>query len=270
MKVPGWVVFTWVALFLAAGSLPAAGVSRGKLKAGRAAFEQGRWDEALNHFQEALLDDPTNPLLHFNLADALYKKQRYEESVKEFEKALSTSDPRLQEQAYYNLGNAYYQLQLYQQSIQAYKKALELDPNDLDAKHNLELVRAKLKEMAQKHQQNPSAQQNQQQQQQAQDQQQKQDGKGDNEQQHARRGQQQEKGEQNQQQQPREQKQQKQSPAQQQSEQKEGQQAGVEKKPLSKEEAERILQALRSKEIQNKNLKHMVHRSGRVHVEKDW
>ena len=49
----------------------------------------------------------------------------------------------------------------YQEAIEAYKKTLELDPQDRDAKHNLELVRAKLKEMADKEQQQQDQQQQQ-------------------------------------------------------------------------------------------------------------
>lgn len=135
-----------------------AGVDPGKLKKGIQAYKEEQWDEALNRFQDALLDDPENPQLHFNLGTVQYKKQKYQEALKSFEKAILTKDLKLQQYAYYNQGNVYYQMNKYPEAIQAYKKALDLDPADQDAKFNLELVRAKLKEQAQKQQQ-PNQQQ---------------------------------------------------------------------------------------------------------------
>ena len=48
----------------------------------------------------------------------------------------------------------------------SYKKALELNPDDEDAKYNLEFVRKQIKDQAQKQQQNPQQQQQQKQNQQ--------------------------------------------------------------------------------------------------------
>ena len=136
-----------------------ADVSRSKVNKGIEAFQQEQWEEALNHFREALKADPENPLLHFNIGDAYYKMGKYEEALQAYQKAILTRDVTLQENAYYNLGNTYYQLQKYKEAVEAYKKALDLQPDDEAAKHNLELVRAKLKEMSQKQpQENPPPQ----------------------------------------------------------------------------------------------------------------
>ncbi|MEJ5167477.1 MAG: tetratricopeptide repeat protein, partial [Thermoanaerobaculia bacterium] len=55
--------------------------------------------------------------------------------------------------AYYNIGNCYFQKEDFLNAIEFYKKALDLDPNDEDAKINLELARKKLKDQAKKQQQ---------------------------------------------------------------------------------------------------------------------
>jgi Ca-activated chloride channel homolog len=233
-----------------------------KIKDGVKAFQKEQWDESLNKFQDALVDDPTNPLLHFNVGDVNYKKKNYEEALKSFEKTLNTNDVSLQQQAYYNMGNSYYQMNKYQEAIDNYKKALELNPDDLDAKYNLELVRAKIKEMAKKQ---PTD--NQQQEQQQQGDQKQQQGSEDQQQ-----NEQQQNGEnkenQNQQNQQAQEKQQTQGEQQNQ----EQNQAGKpeEKKELTKEQAEQILRSLRSKEEGNKKLRPMPPQSGRVRVEKDW
>ena len=254
------IVFT----IMSAASLSLTAADRSKIKDGIGAFQKEQWDESLNKFQDALLDDPTNPLLHFNVGDALYKKKSYEEALKSFEKSLNTKDVTLQQQAYYNIGNNYYQMNKYQEAIDYYKKALELNPEDLDAKYNLELVRAKIKEMSEKKPMN-----NQQQSQQQGDQQQQQKRQGSDDQQQKDQQQagedQKDKDQQNQKQ---EQQQQARSEQQKKQEPQVGEQK--EKKELTKEEAERILRALRSKEESNKKLRPMPKQSGRVRVEKDW
>lgn len=251
-------ILIWILLILIGTMvLPLnAEMNRSKIKKGIKSFEKEQWDESLQHFQDALLDDPEHPVGHYNVGESLYKKRNYEEALKSYEKSLSTDEIAMRQRIYYNIGNTQYQLNKYQEAIQSYIKALELDPEDQDAKHNLELVRAKLKEMAQK-QPMDNQQQQQQQQQQSGDQQQSQQQKQGNEQE-------QQEQEQNQEQQQ----------AQQGDEKKEEQQKSakpVEKqKELTKEEAERILQALKSEEKENQKLRQVQQPAGRAPVEKDW
>ena len=253
-------------LLILLASAVQADVDRGKTNQGIKAFQEEQWDEALKYFQDAQLDDPTDPVGHYNLAEALYKKKRFEDALKEYQKALGTEDPQLREKVYYNLGNTYFNLNKYQEAIQSYIKALDLNPDDQDAKHNLEYVRALLKEMAKKQpQQNQPNSQNQQQGQN----QQKQQGKQNQDQQkqnQSPRNQQQSKQDSSlAQNQPREQEQKQK----QQQEQAQPQQM-KKKKALSREEAERILRALRSKEKENQKLRRMRLPAGKRQVEKDW
>ncbi len=151
MKMPENKISIILILLFALGSTSVwADLNRSKVKAGVKAFDESQYDKSLQHFQDALLDDPENPLGHYNVAEALYKNKKYEEALTSYEKSLNSQDITLREKAFYNLGNTHYQMNKYQEAIQNYIKALELDPNDQDAKHNLELVRAKLKEMADK------------------------------------------------------------------------------------------------------------------------
>ncbi|RMF56185.1 MAG: tetratricopeptide repeat protein [Calditrichaeota bacterium] len=125
------------------------------LKKGVTAYKNQQWEEALNAFQQALKEEPDNPLINFNAGNAFYKLGKYEEALQAFQKALNTREISLQEMAYYNMGNTLYQLQKYAEAIDAYKKALDLNPEDTEAKYNLELVRAKLKEQSDKQKQQP-------------------------------------------------------------------------------------------------------------------
>jgi len=251
------ILFVFIILFLLINE-GRSDLSRGKVNKGIKAYEESQWDESLQNFQDALLDDPENPVGHYNVGQAFYKKKNYEEALKSYEKSLSSQDLALKQKSYYNLGNTYYQLNKYQEAIQNYIKALDLDPNDQDAKHNLELVRAKLKELAEKQpmQNQPQPQQGQQQQ---------------NEQQQDQQNPEQQQNEQQQQQQQvqtGEEQQEQQQP--QQGEEQQAAQKVEKQKELSKEEAERILQALKSEEKENQKLRRQKFPTGKGQVEKDW
>ncbi len=138
---------------------------RGKVNAGNEAFKKGDYEQALTKYKDALLDDPLNEIALFNQADALYKLKKYDQAIESFQKVTGSKDLQLSAKAFYNIGNALFQQNKLPQCIEAYKKSLELNPNDFETKFNLELARAKLKEMSKKQKQRQKGQkQNQQQQ----------------------------------------------------------------------------------------------------------
>jgi tetratricopeptide (TPR) repeat protein len=152
-------------------------------------------------------------------------------------------DPKLEASAHYNLANTYFRMQDYQKAITGYQEALSLNPDDMDAKFNLELSRKMLKEQIK-----PQQSGNQQQQQQ-QNQQNDQDQNDQNQNQDQSQQQEQNQNDQNEQQQSKSQKQ--------------------DDKKMSKEDAERILNALKDdeKDIQKK-IQREISASG--YVGKDW
>jgi len=148
-----------------------------KNETGNKNYHENNYEDALKSYTDALLESPESPELHYNIANVMYQQKKYKDAISEFEKTLSTDDQILQEKAYYNMGNCSFKEGEYDKAIDYYKKALEINPEDEDAKFNLEFTRQKLKEMMQNQQQQ---QQNQQQQQQQQsEQQQAQSSKGE-------------------------------------------------------------------------------------------
>ncbi len=236
------------ATILLAGRPASAQPGRKQVLEGNKLFKQQKYDAAFNRYRDAQIADPTSPIVEFNVGDALYKKRNFEEALKSYQKVAGADDPAMAAKAYYNLGNTLYRLGKLPESILAYKKALQLNPDDEDAKYNLEYVRAKLKQQAQN--QSQSGQQQQQQQQGQQDQS-------------------------NQQQQQRQQSQQQQDQQQQGEKQNQEQQSAAEQqqmqqgKKLSKKDAERILDALKNQEKQVKRVQPRRTR-GRRRVLKDW
>jgi len=223
---------------------------RSKVNSANEQYHDGNYEQALGSYNDALLDDPLNEKILFNQADALFKMEKYQEARENYQKILATKDLDLAAKAHYNIGNTYFQENKLPESIDAYKRSLELNPDDFDAKYNLELARAKLKEQSDKQQQSPDQQQ---QQQQKQDQQQS--GEQDNKDQDD--------------QQKQEQQQQQQQQAQEQEKKEQPQQDQQNKEEISKDEAERILSAIKEDEQDAQKNKAPVKVQGR-RAEKDW
>ena len=130
------------AVLFAAGAPVDASVGRGNRDYSRADYE-----EALKAYEQARINDPENPRIHYNIGSAQYQTGRFEDAVKSFEQSLSSAKIPLQARAYYNRGNALFRLGKWDEAIESYKKTLQLDPHDLDAKYNIEFIRRKIKEL---------------------------------------------------------------------------------------------------------------------------
>lgn len=222
-------------------ALPAmAGEVEELVATGNAAFRNEQYSEALEQYQIAETEIPESPELDYNIAGVLHHQEKFEEAVERFTDALNSQDANLHNWANYNLGSTYFRMGDYQNAIASFQKVLEADPSDLDAKFNLELARKKLKENIQPENEEQDEQQQQQQQEQEQQQQQQQQNQDQNEQ-----------------------------DQQEQQEQQEQQQQQVEEKDISKEDAERILNALKDDEqdVQKKVKRQM---SGGDYTGNDW
>ncbi len=263
----GWTISFWL---LAEFGMGQAG--RDKVLEGNSLFTEGRFEEAHEKYQQALEEDPSSEVIRYNLGDAEYKKNLYEEAIEAFSQASQTEEPELQARASYNLGNALYRLGKLEDSIQAYKEALRIDPGDTDSKHNLEFVNSKLAEQEQQKQQDKQEkqedkkdqdQQDQENQDKSQNEQGNQDQKQDGEQ-----GQNTPEEQDSDQNQPEQQKDQGKEQAEQQQDSGSEQADSQATPKMSREEAERLLEALSesNNELKTKKLE----TKGRVPVEKDW
>jgi tetratricopeptide (TPR) repeat protein len=119
---------------------------------GNALYEQKNFPAALDKYVEANDGKAHRQELAYNLANAFYQQKKYQEALKELEKALASGNSSLNEKIHFNRGNTFFQMGKYQEAIEAYKKTLELDPSDKEAKHNLELALRKLQENPQEQQ----------------------------------------------------------------------------------------------------------------------
>jgi len=141
-----YAYFLGLALLLAAACGAEAASMYEKARQGVSLYEKQSFEEALNSFVDAQIDNPEDPQLKFNIASTHYKMQNYEEAVKGFlDVAATAHDAQLEEKALYNVGNAMYRQGKLEEAVEYYKKALELDPQDKDALQNLEFVRNEIK-----------------------------------------------------------------------------------------------------------------------------
>ncbi len=122
---------------------------REKVLEGNRNFSKEDYDKALELYREALQESPDSPAIRFNLGDAFFKQEEMEDAADSFSQALQSEDPEIKSRAQYNLGNSLFRQGKLQESLSAYREALKLAPGDRDAKHNLEFVLKQLQEQQQ-------------------------------------------------------------------------------------------------------------------------
>jgi tetratricopeptide (TPR) repeat protein len=137
------------ALAIALFEIPGFAGTGSDINNGNKLYKQSDYDGALKKYKDAEMSSPGNPVVHFNLGDALYKTNSLDDAQSEFNKALASKNPIVRSRALYNLGNSAFKNQKNDEAADYYKKALKLNPKDEDAKYNLEYL-SKVKNQPQK------------------------------------------------------------------------------------------------------------------------
>jgi len=246
---------------------------------GNAFYQNGKYAEAAEQYGNASQMLPDAAEIHFNQGNAAYKQQDYGKAHEHYTQALQTTDRTLEGKVKFNLGNVEYQqaLQNLQQPQAAmphlrsamtyYRDSLDVDPQQQDARYNLELSHLLLHKLQQEQQQqNPQQQQGKPQDQQQQDQQQaQQDGQQQSQQQQS-----QQHGSPQQTPSPDSQQGQQQQAASQENEPPPGQQTTAPGE-LRPEEAARLLEAIRERGREADNQRQQRRAKTRAsQVDKDW
>ena len=209
-------------------------------------YNEGNFADAEVNFKKGVEKSPESFEAKFNLGDAYFKQERFDEAIKSYNSAMAFAKDDLDTaRVHYNIGNSLLKAQKINESIEEYKKSLKLIPGDQEAKYNLsyalELLKNKDDQQQQKNDKDQNKDKNQDQ---NKDQNQNKDPDNKDEQ----------KDQQNKQDQ-----------------QKQDQQDKKQQQPqkISKEEAERILEALKDNEKDlQKELRKI--KGKRVKTDKDW
>ena len=119
-------------------------------------YNNNEFEKARQYYESILIDRNDDPAANFGLGATAFQQQDYAAAMKGFETALGTDNDKLKSSAYYNMANILAQNQRLEESLEFFRKSLELNPSDLDAKINYELIKFQLQQ-----QQNQDQNQNQ-------------------------------------------------------------------------------------------------------------
>lgn len=130
-------IFIAALLLIAAANIQAQS-KRSLINEGVDLYKEKKFADAEVNFKKGLEKDAASFEGNFNLGDAYYKQGRYDEALQAYKNALSlTDDKYMKARAYHNIGNSLLKSQKLKESIEAYKNSLKLNPEDLETKYNL-------------------------------------------------------------------------------------------------------------------------------------
>jgi len=144
-------------------------------------YTDGQYNEAIEKYDQVLLDGPGLAEPKFNKANSYYRLDDLEKAIDLYRQAAAeTKDMDLVAKAKYNLGNCFYQrglkqrdsdlqkaLEAFQESISSWRAVLDIRPDNEKAAKNIEVARLTIKDIIdqinkQKQQQEKQAQEKQQ------------------------------------------------------------------------------------------------------------
>ncbi|MDB4768686.1 hypothetical protein OAG16_01300 [Saprospiraceae bacterium] len=135
------------------------------LREGNKAYKEDNFTKAAEDYYKALAKDPSNIKGKFNLGNATYKNESFDEAIKHFSASAELAkNQQTKADAYYNLGNSLFKKaqaakgEGLEKSVEAYKNSLRLNPDDKDTKKNLALTQ-RLIQMQQEEQKQQQQQQ---------------------------------------------------------------------------------------------------------------
>jgi Ca-activated chloride channel homolog len=116
--------------------------------AGIALYNRGEYASALQAYQAAQVASPDQAEPYLNAASAYMQSGEMDKALAALHQALKTADVNLAAQVYYDLGNVYFEMRRFGDAVRAYEQALLLNPDDDDARHNLELALRQIIELS--------------------------------------------------------------------------------------------------------------------------
>lgn len=244
MRHSGYYIILLLLTALSVSSYADNRQARKLIRKGNALYRADKRQEAQVDYLKAYRADSTDARVQYNLATSMFpqdyklvQKERCDTMAMMFERAAQAeTNPLRKAKAYHNEGVAYQGVKDFGKAIEAYKNALRCNPNDDESRYNLVLCQRQLKNQG---------------------------GGNNNQQQDKQDKQDQQDKQQQQQQQDKQEKQKKQK--------KQDQQQQQQEPPMSKENAEQLLNAAmqREKETQ-KRMKEAQQQPQRRRIEKNW
>jgi Ca-activated chloride channel family protein len=141
-----WAVIILILFFASINSESLAQDTDRIIQRGNELYKNKEYPMAEQAYNEVLTQDPNNSTAKYNKAATLYREGKTDESVKVWEDlAFKTEKVDLKSKAYYNKGAILSAEKKLEESIEAYKNALRQNPNDKEARENLQKALLELK-----------------------------------------------------------------------------------------------------------------------------
>jgi len=121
------------------------------IKKGNDLYKQQNYAEAEANYRKSVTPKSQSTEGNFNLGDALYKQKKFGDAREQFSQIAGSANnsPAVKAQAYHNLGNSFVTDKKLEEGIAAYKKALINNPKDEETRYNLAYAQEMLKKQQQ-------------------------------------------------------------------------------------------------------------------------
>jgi len=124
------------------------------IRQGNREYEKEKYSESEISYRRAIDKNKSSSDAVFNSGDALYRQKKFEDAGKQFiESHRMNEDKDKKSTSLYNLGNSLLMADKLTESIDAYKNSLKLNPGNMEAKYNLAYAQDLLKKQEQQQQQ---------------------------------------------------------------------------------------------------------------------
>lgn len=121
------------------------------IKKGNEAYEKKDYNNAINDYKKVTEKSPANATAQYNLGNALFKNKKPDEAVEAYDNAIAANKTNAEKsKAFYNKGVVLQNNKKLPECIEAYKNALKLNPDDDDARQNLQKALQQQKQEQQK------------------------------------------------------------------------------------------------------------------------
>ncbi len=135
-----------ICVFLLFSAVINAQSDKNYIRKGNKEFERYSYSDAEVSYRKAVDKNKQSSDAVFNVGDALYKQNKFEDAGKQFVENINLNeDKKKKSEGMYNLGNSLLKANKVQESIEAYKGSLKLRPDNKEAKYNLAYAQDLLK-----------------------------------------------------------------------------------------------------------------------------
>ena len=124
------------------------------VREGNKKYKEHKFTEAEKNYMDALGKQNNSYRGAFNLGDSYYKQGKYKEATEQFESLTQRKTSNdTLAKVYHNLGNSYLKQKEYEKSISAYKNAMKKNDSDEDTRYNLAYAQKMLQQQQQQQKQ---------------------------------------------------------------------------------------------------------------------